>query len=121
MGGRRGPPAKDVQTPTSKSKRWSKKNANRSNIELLVERDAVLATMRLVVVDEPPDIERLGEVALDIVELDRPLQHRSVTHLHTDGGVPLPRGIDVAVDEARAVVRLAGGNEAVVGQVGAAH
>src|SRR6185436_14919510 len=45
-----------------------------SEIELLVDRDTVLPAERLVVIHEPPHIERLDETALLIVELDGALQ-----------------------------------------------
>src|SRR5467141_2289258 len=44
-----------------------------SQIQLLVERDAVLAAVGLVMVHEPPHVDRLDEIATLVVELDRPL------------------------------------------------
>src|SRR5215475_7100103 len=52
----------------------------RSEVQLFVEWDAVLAAIALVVVHEPPHVDGLGEHAVLVVELDRPLQPTEELH-----------------------------------------
>src|SRR5262249_18151862 len=49
-------------------------------VELLVDRDVVLAAVRFVMIDVPPDIEHLDEVALLVEELDGPLEPAEQLH-----------------------------------------
>src|SRR5688572_26260774 len=51
-----------------------------SDVELFVDRDAVLAAIGFVVVDEPPHVQRFDELAALIVELDRTLQPAEEFH-----------------------------------------
>src|SRR6185369_2104868 len=51
-----------------------------SDVELLVDGNAVLAAIRLVMVDEPPDVECLHESSLLVVELNRALQPAEQLH-----------------------------------------
>src|SRR5271166_1756482 len=45
-----------------------------SEVELFIDRNTVLLAVGLVVMDVPPDIDRLHEVALFVVKLERSLQ-----------------------------------------------
>src|SRR5262252_2135546 len=51
-----------------------------SEIQLLVERDPVLAAVGLVVVHEPPDVGGLDEIALVVVPLQRSLEPAEELH-----------------------------------------
>src|ERR1700716_576420 len=70
-----------------------------SEIQLLVDRDAVLTAVSLVMIDEPPHIQRLGKIAVLVIELDGPLEPSEEFHaLRIIGhqGMREPRGL---VDE----------------------
>src|SRR4030081_830616 len=60
-----------MRLPLDGEKAGGQRPRPRSQIQLLVDRNAVLAAVSLVMIDVPPDIERLDECAVLIEEVDR--------------------------------------------------